>query len=145
MRTNDPSLVIADSSALVSLISQTDANHARAEALSHELGLRHATISTPADVFTETINIIGKKLGHDLAVATADLMIRSGLFLIVESLQSHDAAMQKYRRLPASVSFTDCIVMAMADQCGTPLIFGFDKIFATCGYALPETAMDDAA
>lgn len=35
-------------------------------------------------------------------------------------------------------SFTDCLVMAMADAYSTVCIFGFDATFAKSGYVLPS-------
>jgi len=39
--------------------------------------------------------------------------------------------------MTASVSYTDCLVMVMAEQHGTVEIFGFDEIFSRRGFFLP--------
>jgi hypothetical protein len=36
--------------------------------------------------------------------------------------------------LSASVSYTDAVVMAVADEYETQKIFGYDEAFANCGY-----------
>jgi hypothetical protein len=49
-------------------------------------------------------------------------------------------ALKKCANIPEAVSFTDCIVMAVADDYGTPDIFGFDKQFQDAGYRRLEPA-----
>ncbi len=46
----------------------------------------------------------------------------------------------KFSTQPGSVSYTDSLVMAVADTNDTPLIFGFDEVFEKNGYGLPEAA-----
>ena len=43
-------------------------------------------------------------------------------------------ALKKFAGIAEAVSFTDCIVMAVADDYGTSDIFGFDKQFQDAGY-----------
>jgi hypothetical protein len=64
MRNETGSAVIVDSSALVSLISNTDANHRLATATAERLLAEQRVVITPADVFTETVNVLGKRFGH---------------------------------------------------------------------------------
>jgi hypothetical protein len=56
-------------------------------------------------------------------------------------------ALEKFGDLPQGVSFTDCLVMAVADEYGTPGIFGYDKQFADAGYHRlePSTEWKEAA
>jgi predicted nucleic acid-binding protein len=49
-------------------------------------------------------------------------------------------ALKKFAHIGEAVSFTDCIVMAVADEYGTPDIFGFDKQFQEAGYHRLEPA-----
>jgi predicted nucleic acid-binding protein len=53
--------------------------------------------------------------------------------------------LKKFAKLPDKVSFTDCLLMAAADEYYTPDIFGFDKQFGVpgatagkCTVRLPE-------
>jgi predicted nucleic acid-binding protein len=55
-------------------------------------------------------------------------------FLILHEPHDNTNALKKFAKLPESVSFTDCLVMAAADEYYTPDIFGFDKQFAEAGY-----------
>jgi predicted nucleic acid-binding protein len=48
----------------------------------------------------------------------------------------------KFKTAADAVSFTDCIVMAVADEYGTREIFGFDKQFADAGYQRLEPSVD---
>jgi predicted nucleic acid-binding protein len=43
------------------------------------------------------------------------------------------------------VSFTDCLVMAVADRFGTKVIFGFDEVFRKNGYRIPELPKEEQA
>ena len=54
-------------------------------------------------------------------------------------------ALKRFAQHPASVSFTDCVVMALADRVRTKTIFGFDEVFRKNGYRLPEAPNQEAA
>jgi len=56
-------------------------------------------------------------------------------------------ALEKFKAVPQAVSFTDCIVMAVADEYNTKDIFGFDKQFEDAGYVRlkPSTDWKEAA
>ena len=54
--------------------------------------------------------------------------------------------MSRLLRLSESVSYTDAVVMAVADEYETQKIFGFDEAFATCGYEnIPRWSQAEAA
>jgi len=130
--------VIVDTSALISLVSQTDSNHARALAISERVTTSRRTLLVPGEVFTETVNTLGKKVGHDVASAVGQRLQSSGEFALVETTPAlRTAALAQFAALPGGVSLTDCFVMACAEQFATPDIFGFDGVFAQNGYRLP--------
>ena len=127
--------IVTDSSALVSLISQTDSNHKKA--LSNAIRIKNIkkAILIPSEVFAETINILGKKFGHKVAVASADEILNSKEYKVVNTLENTRLnTFEKFKTQPKSVSFTDCIVMAFADEYETREIFGFDEVFRKNGY-----------
>lgn len=128
--------IIADSSALVSLITETDHNHARAVEEATHLIEDHRTIILPADVFVETINVLGKISSHQIAIKAAHALLEtsSKQFILIETAAYRKAALEKFEALADAVSLTDCIVMAVADHYETKDIFGFDKQFADAGY-----------
>ena len=101
----------------------------------------------PSEALAETINILGKKFGHDLAVEAAQSFLHpDSQYLVIptELIQLH-AAVALFRQLKASVSFTDSIVMAVADEYHTKDIFGFDKQFEDAGYGRLQPAAKQAA
>ena len=53
-----------------------------------------------------------------------------------------DPSPEKVQTLPQGVSFTDCLVMATADDYETRDIFGFDKQFQDAGYNRLEPSRD---
>lgn len=127
--------IIADSSGIISLISKSDNNHHRAAAISEELERTKGSVIIPSDVFSETINIVGKKLGHNIATEVVNKIQSVKTFLIVDSDEKiRSRAMEKFKNQPSSVSFTDCMVMSVADSFNTKQIFGFDEVFRKNGY-----------
>src|SRR5215217_5241086 len=138
MKTNNtPTLVIADTSGLMSLLVDTDANHKKALTQSQVFDESAGAVIIPSHVFSELMNVLGKKLGHQVAVSIGQQVISNPTYLITESDTDLPEALERFSKQPASVSFTDCVVMAVADRFGTKLIFGFDEVFRKNGYRLP--------
>ena len=132
----------------MSLATKTDQNHGPAVKAAAELHEAQRPIILPSDVLVETINILGKKSGHETALKAAGQLLRSGSQFILAETTSHiEAALKKFKMAPPAVSFTDCLVMAVADEYSTRDIFGFDKQFADAGYhrLAPSTEWKQAA
>lgn len=130
--------IIVDSSGLISLLIDTDSNHNKALKALNSYEFATSTIAIPNDVFSECLNVLGKKLGHKLAVEGGEKMIKSPVFQIVDTNDPlRRLALEKFKDQPDSVSFTDCIVMALADIWETKQIFGFDEVFKKSGYQIP--------
>jgi predicted nucleic acid-binding protein len=112
-----------------------------AKRLSHD----HKDILIPAAVLVEFLNILGRKAGHFVAVTAVSELTTP--FLVVSEPDNIPLALEKFSEVPAGVSFTDCLVMAVADEYGTLDIFGFDKQFADAGYHRlePSTEWKEAA
>jgi predicted nucleic acid-binding protein len=128
--------IIADSSGLVSLAISDDSNHQIALASAKQLQDEHRPLIVPSEIFSETVNIIGRQSGHPAAMGTANILLdEDSSFLYHQTSRSVlDRALKQFVTVPGSVSFTDCIVMAFADEYQTKEIFGFDKAFETAGY-----------
>lgn len=128
-------IIVADSSALFSLFIDTDANHERAKKIKEQYLKQGGLIVTPSEVFTKLVNVLGRKFNHQAAVWAATVILQSKTLVIENTLESiRDAALKKFEDQPESVSFTDCIVMAFADEYETKEIFGFDQCFKQNGY-----------
>ena len=131
---NNP--IIADTSALVSLIIPSDVNHAEAVKEATRLLSADRLIVLPSEVLAETVNILGKKFGHEVATqAGRKFLDFEGQFAV--TLTDADQlrfALDLFEKQKGSVSFTDCVVMAVADQYNTQDIFGFDEQFEDAGY-----------
>jgi predicted nucleic acid-binding protein len=127
--------LIADTSGLVSLATDTDQNHKPAMKAAAILRSASRPILLPADVYVETINVLGKKSGHVTALkVAAELLHPDSQFLLIETHTYLIPALEKFKDQPPGVSLTDCIVMAVADDYRTQDIFGFDKQFEEAGY-----------
>lgn len=136
--------LIADTSGLVSLTVPTDRNHEPALAATELFQDEQTTILVPYEVLVETLNVIGKRVGHEPAVAVAGYLAETPLFTVVDtSKEARAQAIERFVIQPAAVSFTDCIVMTVADEYGTTAIFGFDRDHSRNGYAIlsPKSAI----
>lgn len=128
-------ILIADSSALVSLASLTDSNHQKAIEISQQIKKEANQLLVSGEILSETLDVLGKKVNHAIAFATGLEVLRSNLFLIVETSEIiRIKALNMFKKQPFSVSFTDCLVMAFADEFETREIFGFDEAFRKNGY-----------
>jgi predicted nucleic acid-binding protein len=121
--------LIADSSGLVSLASIADHNHAAAVQAATRLAQEQRPIILPAEVFSETINLLGKLGGHAAAYGTAQALLRPDSAFVYQQTDQTllTDALERFKTQPSGVSFTDCVVMAYADAFQTNEIFGFDK------------------
>ena len=137
--------VVLDTSAIIALLSSGDANHVPAVQYAEELRASERTILLPADVITEAVTLAGKKLGHDRAVDLAAHLLTTTRYTRDEtSDELRLAALEHFERQIPSVSFTDCIVMAVADAHQTRDIFGFDTDFARNGYTTAASRQEAA-
>jgi uncharacterized protein len=128
-------LIIVDSSGLISLVVESDGNHGSALVIANQFVGAEDMALVPAEVFAETLNILGKKFGHEYAAETVQAVLESSAFTVVPTSDvTRIDAVEQFRTAPAGVSFTDCLVMKVADEFGTKDIFGFDKQFEDAGY-----------
>ncbi|MBI2103617.1 PIN domain-containing protein [Candidatus Woesebacteria bacterium] len=127
--------IIIDSSAVISLGTVSDSNYAKAKEISSQIRPDERLVILPGEIFTEIINVVGKKVGHDAANKQAEKLISSKTWVIEETTSAiRKSTIKKFKKQPKSVSFTDCLVMAFADEFATKLIFGFDETFRKNGY-----------
>jgi predicted nucleic acid-binding protein len=134
MKINNQNVIIADTSGLVSLFSPDDQNHEMAVKAAERLRGEHKDILIPAAVFVEFLNILGRKAGHDASLAAVSELTPPFLVLSEPANLVETPALEKFKTVSPAVSFTDCLVMAVADEYATRDIFGFDKQFEDTGY-----------
>ena len=138
-------IIIADSSGLISLVIPSDANHLLATQGARQISTEESTIFIPAEVLAETINILGKKYGHKQAMTTGHRLTRDNAFIVVETNELiRSRALDLMDDAPGSVSYTDCIVVATAEHYNCAEIYGFDRFFQQRGFPFPS-AQDEAA
>jgi len=140
MEKNRESVIIADTSGLISLFLPDDHNHTVAVNAAKALQSAHKDILIPPSVFVEFLNILGRIAGHKTARAAVPELTPP--FMVLTKQTNAHQALQKFETLPQGVSFTDCLVMATADEYETRDIFGFDKQFADAGYNRLEPSTD---
>jgi predicted nucleic acid-binding protein len=128
-------IIIADASALVSLTVASDVNHRVALAGTRDYEQAGGVLMIPGELFAETINLIGKKFGHQVAYRAGRFLRTTSVFVInPTTTDTHAQALELFQTVAAGVSYTDCLVMAAADHYGTKDVFGFDEIFHKRGY-----------
>lgn len=129
--------VILDSSAIISLTFSDDSNHKRAIDISKNLNQENSVLVLPGEIITETLNVIGKKIGKEKQLLVGKDLLESSEYIIFETdEQVRQNAFIKLHNTANTVSYTDCIVMAIADYFNSSYIFGFDHAFVTNGYTL---------
>jgi len=131
-------IIIADSSGIISLAIETDTNHQLALDIVTKLPADKLIVIIPSEVIAETLNILGKKVGHKEAVNAMEIIIESSSFLIVPASDvARRKAMNNFRSINTSVSYIDCLIMTIAEEYNTKMIFGFDDIFKQKGFKQP--------
>jgi predicted nucleic acid-binding protein len=98
-------VVVADTSGLMSLLVDTDANHHKALAQSQVFDESLGAVIIPSHVFSELMNVLGKKLGHKVAVSAGQQILTTPQYLIVESDKELEETLERFARQPSSVSF----------------------------------------
>jgi predicted nucleic acid-binding protein len=140
MEKNNKGVIIADTSGLISLFSPNDQNHTVAVEAAKRLSTDHKDILIPAAVLVEFLNILGRKAGHPAALAAVTELTPPFLVINEPANLLDSPALEKFSTVPQGVSFTDCLVMALADEYATLDIFGFDKQFEEAGYRRLEAS-----
>jgi predicted nucleic acid-binding protein len=140
MERKSEGIIIADTSGLVSLFLSGDHNHKVALKAARQLQTEKKSIFVPAAVLVELLNILGRKVGHTAALAAVSELYPP--FVVLTTQANVREAKKKFAELPQSVSFTDCLVMATADEYATSDIFGFDKQFEEAGYTRLEPSTE---
>lgn len=126
--------VIVDSSAIVSLASLDDSNHKKALEIVTLLKKSRKTLILPGEIFTETLNVIGKKMNRKKQLEVGQDLLSGSMALLETTEKIRKLAFDKLKNISSSTSYTDCLVMAVADSLGTKQIFGFDDVFKKQGY-----------
>jgi predicted nucleic acid-binding protein len=137
---------IVDSSALVALLIENDADHDKAVAIGQTLREAASLILMPSEVIAETLNLLGKMQGRTFAFAAGQQLLNDpDIHLLTASSDRMRAALTSWQKQGSGVSYTDCLVMAAADEAETTIVYGFDGVFAKNGYRLPEAEERAAA
>ena len=133
---------VLDSSALVALVREDDADYSRAAKLDDFIIKYNWDVLLPYEVLAETLNLLGKKFGRQVAAAAGQAILERVATEELTLIPSDTVIIRKTCELQllasGGPSFIDCLVMAQADTMHTPFIFGFDAAFRKNGYHLPD-------
>ena len=129
-------------------MNAADPPHLEALAINETLLIDNWTVLLPSEVFAETLNVIGKKLGRGDAVLVGRTLIERQAAGQVEFIHAgpdtHAKALDLQDSGLGGPSFVDALVMALADMHDTRYVFGFDATFKKNGYRLPGGTVANA-
>jgi hypothetical protein len=128
--------VFVDTSAFVALENRRDRSHERAVRAYRRLLREGASLQTSDYVFDETVTLLGRRAGYQVAVAWGRRMLSSALFelaivdraILEGSLDILDGAGDQ------AFSFTDCTSFALMRARDVASAFAFDDDFARFGF-----------
>lgn len=134
-------VAILDSSAIISLVNVADSLHEESVRIDQLIAAEGWLTLLPREVFAETLNAIGKKIGRPQAVAVGRLILdrydAHDFEFTHPERHVYDTALKLQADGSGSPSFIDCLVMALADEYNTRYVVGFDATFGRNGYWLP--------
>jgi predicted nucleic acid-binding protein len=134
MMTNDKGVIIADTSGLVSLFSPDDRNHTEAINAAKQLTNDKKTILIPAAVYVEFLNVLGRKVGHEVALAAAAELTPPFLVLSEPANLPQSPALKKFANIPPAVSFTvHRIFSDLTNNFKMPGIIGLNRLLNKSG------------
>jgi len=129
---------IADSDALIAMLSKKDANHVKAKAVIKKITLQKEEILFPATVIAETITTMQIRLKNpELAKEVAKKVAASAIPIIPTDADILKIATEIYKPEGSKKNtMFDAIVAATAKKLETKSIFSFDGWYRKLGYNL---------
>ena len=142
---NKSNIIVGDTSALISMVIESDSKHSDALAGAQYLTTKQSTILIPAEVLAETVNVLGKKFDRKHAIATGRRLTKDEAFIVVETNELvRSRALDLMEKAADSGSYIDCIVVATGEQYASTNIYGFDRYFKQQGFPFPAAEEDEA-
>lgn len=116
-----------------------DSKHQHELVVLHRIRQNAGSLFGPTDVFTDAMNLIGRREGYRQATQIASIILTFGAYTLKETADHlREDALQRFARLPSAVSYTGCVVLAHTDYYRTEVIVGFDSVFHINGYLLRD-------
>jgi len=130
-------IVIVDADSIVAQVSANDSNHKKTFLLSEKLKSSKARIIYPVTAILEAVTVLQKKESSVLAHAVANLLMPSKVEVVQIDDEILTSAMIYFEPTKSKKNtLFDCIIMAIADDYETDIIFSFDKFYKKQGYRL---------
>jgi predicted nucleic acid-binding protein len=128
--------VLVDTSALVALYLDADAEHKRAAGVLADFREDRRSLVATTDVFDETVTLVRRWGGYREAVRAGDSLRRSKILELVEvSDQDRETAWALFKEYNnVKLSFTDCTSAAVMSRLELEEVFTFDSDFREFGY-----------
>ncbi len=121
--------LLADTSFLVSLVDANDIHHARA--VGFLKALKNTTILLTDYVFDETMTLLKRRFGADIAVRVGQQLRESALFQILHVTEEDGESAWRIfvRYADKAWSYTDCTSLAVVQRLGLREVLAFDHHF----------------
>lgn len=129
--------VFVDTSAFVALENRRDTAHGAALREYRRIVRNRDVLVTSDYVFDETVTLLKRRAGSDVAVAWARRLLASAVFeLIFVDRSALEAAVDVFEGAgDQPFSFTDCTSFALMRAHGLDTAFAFDEDFVRFGFS----------
>lgn len=122
-------IIFADTSALVSLYSETDPNHDKAIAIVRSY--KEVTFMISKYIFAEVVTILSQKDSKKQSITAGNILIGSYIWINTEK-DIENLAWEIFKKQPSkNVSFVDCTTFALYKNGAFNKAFTFDSDFKT--------------
>ncbi len=128
--------LLADTSALLAVILNDDANHRAAARWVREMP--HVRFLLTELILSEMVTRLAARAGADKAVAAAGELLASTRYELVFMDEDifRGALRQMAKFADKKLSFADCASFELMDRLALEAAFTFDRDFRDCGYAM---------
>lgn len=133
--------VLVDTSALLALYIDSDAQHRKAASVFGTLREKRRHLLTTTDVFDETVTLVRRWEGYADAVRTGETLRASRILeLVVVNDEDREAAWGLFKQYTdPKLSYTDCTSAAVMGRLELEEVFTFDSDFRGFGFkAIPD-------
>lgn len=127
--------IFVDTGAWYALVDSDDANHKAAAAF---LAANTMQLITTNFIFSETVNLIRYRIGHEATLSFGQKLMESNLARVIAVTSADEERawdiFSKFR--DQDFSFVDCTSFAVMERMKLSTAFGFDRHFSVMKYAV---------
>lgn len=127
--------VFIDASAFISLLVETDTNHARAAEIAARLASFRASLITSSEVLGEVFTVLSMRFDKSLALKFGERIFHGDLTIIYADAEDFRDAWDAWKReSQKDVSFVDAMSFTLIASHAIDSVFSFDRHFRGKGF-----------